>query len=90
MRHPRPVVADRGLALLVGLDLGEGFGVRALVVLDRDLRGHAAHRVRVAPMAGLDEELRVALHEVRRHRDERASARQKSRLLRSFLMQLKM
>jgi hypothetical protein len=36
-----PSVASR---FLVGPDLGEGLGVRGRIVLDRDLRGHAAHR----------------------------------------------
>ena len=37
-----------------------------------NLRGHAAHRVRVAPVAGLDQQQRVGAHEGRRHRDLRA------------------
>ena len=72
MRDPGAVVAVRRLALLVGLHLGERLGVRRFVVLDRNLRRHAAHRVDVAAMARLDQQLRVALHEVRRHRDQRA------------------
>jgi hypothetical protein len=46
--------------------------------------------VDVAPMAGLDEQQRVTLHEMRRHRDERAIGRQKSRWFRSFFMHEKM
>ncbi len=72
MRDPGAVVAVGRLALLVDLHLRERLGVRLLVVLDRDLRGHPAHRVDVAAVAGLDQELRVALQEVRGHRDQRA------------------
>ena len=61
MRDPGAVVPLRCLALLVGLHFGERLGVRGLVVLHRDLRRHPAHRVGVAPMAGLDEQQRVAL-----------------------------
>jgi hypothetical protein len=57
---------------LSALTLGERLRIRGLVVLHRDLRRHPAHRVRVPPMAGAHEQLRIALHEVRRHRDERA------------------
>ena len=35
---------------------------------DRDLRGHAAHRVRAAAVAGLDQQLGVGAHERHRHR----------------------
>jgi NO-binding membrane sensor protein with MHYT domain/signal transduction histidine kinase len=43
MRDPGAVMAVAGLALLVGLDLGEGGLVGGRIVLDRDLRRHAAH-----------------------------------------------
>ncbi len=72
VRDPGAVVAVGRLALLVRLHLGEGLGVGGLVVLDRDLRRHAAHRVDVAAVAGLDQQLGVALHEVRGHRHQRA------------------
>src|SRR6185312_5736765 len=42
------------------------------VGLDGDERGHAAHGVDAATMAGLDAELGVAAHEVRGHGDLRA------------------
>src|SRR2546430_15977324 len=41
--------------------------VRGRVVADRDLGGHAAHRVRPAPVTGLDEQLHVGLEEVALH-----------------------
>ena len=58
VRDPRAVVAVVHLAELVGAHLRERRLVRRRVVLDRDLRGHAAHRVHAAAVAGLDEELR--------------------------------
>ena len=63
----------------------------ARVVLDRDLRRHAAHRVDAAPVAGLDEELRVGPHEGLRHRHlRRGRAAPSAGSARSFLMKLKM
>ena len=60
------------------------------VVLDRDLRGHAAHRERAAAMAGLDQQLRVRPQEVRRHRHLRAVGQHVVRVAANFLMKLKM
>ena len=57
MRDPGAVVAVAGLALLVGAHLGEGGLVGRRIVLDRDLRRHAAHRERAAAVAGLDQQL---------------------------------
>ena len=51
------------LAQLVGAHLGERRLVGRRVVLDRDLRGHAAHGVDAAAVAGLDEELHVGAQE---------------------------
>ena len=70
MGDPGAVVAVAGLALLVGPHLREGLLVGDRVVLDRDLRRHAADRVRAAPVARLDREQRVAAHEVGGHRDQ--------------------
>ena len=69
MRDPGAVVAVGGFALLVGADAGDGALVGFGVGLDGDERGHAAHGVDVAAMAGLDAELGVAAHEVRGHGD---------------------
>ena len=68
VRDPGAVVPVARLALLVGAHLGERFLVRLRVVLDRDLRRHAAHREGAAAVAGLDQQLRVRAQEVRRHR----------------------
>ncbi len=70
MCDPGPVVAVGHLAHLVGADLRERGLVRLGVVLDRDLRGHAAHRVDPAPVAGPDEELHVGAQEALVHGDE--------------------
>ena len=56
---PGAVVAVAGLALLVGAHLRERLLVGRRVVLDRDLGRHAADRVRVARVAGLDRQQRV-------------------------------
>ena len=53
MRDPGAVVAGAHLAQLVGAHLVERRVVGGRVVLDRDLRGHAAHGVGAAAMAGL-------------------------------------
>jgi hypothetical protein len=42
-------------AQFVGADFCHGGFVRRIVALDRNLRGHAAHRERTAAMAGLDQ-----------------------------------
>ncbi len=72
VRDPGAVVPVGHLAELVGAHLGERGLVRLRVVLDRDLRGHAAHGVDVAAVAGLDEELHVRAEEPLVHRDVRA------------------
>ena len=62
VRHPGAVVPVLHLAELVGAHLGERRLVGGGIALDGDLRGHPAHRVDPAAMAGLDEELRVGAH----------------------------
>ena len=57
MGDPGAVMAVAGLALLVGAHLGEGRLVGLRIVLDRNLRRHAAHGEGAAPMAGLDQQL---------------------------------
>ena len=69
MSHPGSVVAVLDLAQLVRADLVEGGPAGVGVVLDRDLRGHAPHRVRAAPVAGLHEQLRVGAQERLLHGD---------------------
>ena len=54
MRHPRAIVTVGRLAFLIGPDLGERIGVGRLIVLHRNLRGHPAYGVDVAPVTGLD------------------------------------
>ena len=72
VRDPRAVAAVGGFAQLVRAHFLDRSRVRGRVVLDRDLRGHAAHRVRAAAVAGLDEQQRVSAHERRGHRHLRA------------------
>ena len=71
MGDPGAVVAVAGLADLVGPHLLQRLFVGLRVVLDRDLRGHAADGVDAAAVAGLDRQQRVGAHEVRGHRDLR-------------------
>ena len=66
---PGAVEAVLRLARLVLPHLGHGLGVDLGVAPARDERGHAAHRVRPAPVAGLDQQLGVGAHERRGHRD---------------------
>ena len=63
MRHPGAVIAVAHLALLVGAHLGECGFVRGLIVFDRNLRRHAAHRERAAEMTGLHQQRRVGAEE---------------------------
>ena len=64
-------MADRCFAFLVRLHFRERLAIGSLIVFHRNLRRHPAHRVDVAAMAGLDQQLCVAPHEMRRHRDKR-------------------
>ncbi len=68
MGDPRPVEAVAALALLVVADLGHAPLGDLRVAPVRDERGHPADRVRAAPMAGPDEQLRVGPHERHGHR----------------------
>ena len=65
---PRPVEALRRLAVLVLAHLLEGDRVHLRVAAGGDERRHAAHRVRVAAVAGLHQQLAVGAHERHRHR----------------------
>ena len=69
MRHPGAVVAGPHFAQLVLADFVErplvGFGI----VLDGDLRRHAAHGMNSAPVAGLDQQLHVRAQEMPVHGD---------------------
>ena len=85
MRDPRAVVAVAHFAQLVGADLVERSLVRRRVVLDRNLRRHAAHRVRAAPVTGLDRELRVRAHARLLHRHLRAIGEHGARIVRLVL-----
>ena len=67
-------------ALLVGTHPGKDLFVRGLVVLDRDERGHATHRHRAALVAGLAQQLGVAVHAVLRHVDHEAVGHHPARL----------
>jgi hypothetical protein len=71
MGDPGAVMAVAGFALLVGLDLGEGGGIGLGVVLDRDLRRHAAHGEGAAAMAGLDQQQRIGAEKSLGHHDLR-------------------
>ena len=85
MRDPGAVVAALHLAQLVGAHLRERLVVLGGVVLDRDLRGHAAHRVHAAAMARLDEELHVGVEERLVHRDLAAVGKDGVRIVRALL-----
>ena len=68
MRDPGTVAAVGDFAQLVLAHFLERGFICHRIVLDRDLRRHAAHRRRAAPVAGLHEEQRVGAHERREHR----------------------
>ena len=68
VRDPRAVEALRRLAVLVLAHLLEGDRVHLGVAAGGDERRHAAHRVRVAPVAGLHQQLAVGAHEGHGHR----------------------
>ena len=62
MRDPGAVVPGRDLAPLVRAHLARcAASLAAGIVLDGDLRRHAAHRVDAAAVAGLDQQLGVGL-----------------------------
>ena len=64
MRDPGAVMAVARLAQFVGAHLLHRRLVSRRIVADRDLRRHAAHRVNVAPVAGLDQQQTVAAQKV--------------------------
>ena len=81
MRHPRAVVAVVCFSLLIGAHFGKSFFVRLWVVFDRNLRGHSAHRESGSPMARLNAEQGVRMHEMRGHGDQGAVGQQKIALV---------
>ena len=68
VRDPRAVESLARLALLVLAHLRERDLVHRCVASRRDERGHAADRVRAAPVARVHEQLGVRAHERHRHR----------------------
>jgi hypothetical protein len=90
VRDPGAVAAVGHFAQLVLAHLLQRRLVRGRIVLDRDLRGHAAHRRRAAPVAGLHQQQRVAAHERRGHRHLRAVGEAEILVAANFLMQEKM
>ena len=76
VRDPGAIEAGGHLAQLVGADLGHrgvvGGDAGRITAADRDLRRHAAHRVRAAPVAGLDQQLGVGAQERLGHHHLRA------------------
>ena len=69
MRHPSAIVAVMRFSLLIGAHFGKSFFVRLGVVFDRNLCGHSAHGESCSPMACLNAEQGVRVHEMRRHGD---------------------
>ena len=67
MRDPGAVVPRARLAQLVGTHALHGARIGLRVVPDRNLRRHATHGVRTAPVAGPDQEVHVRLEEVTLH-----------------------
>lgn len=78
---PGAVVAGAHLAQLVGAHAVHGRVVGGLVVLDGNLRRHAAHGVHAALVARLDEQLDVGVHEGHRHGDAAAVGQDEARVL---------
>ena len=70
VRDPGAVVAGADLAQFVGAHSRQRLFVGDRIAGDRDLRRHAAHRVRAAAMAGLDQQFRIGLQEGLGHADE--------------------
>ena len=69
MGDPGAVEPGPGLTPLVVADAGEGALVGRGVAAAGYQRGHAAHRVRAAAVAGADQQLGVGPHERDGHRD---------------------
>ncbi len=76
MRDPCAIVAVIRFALFVGANFGKCFLIRLRIVLYRDLSRHSAHGENIPPVTGLDAEERIGMHEVRRHRHQRAIGQQ--------------
>ncbi len=85
MRDPGAVVAVAGLALLVLAHLFQRRLVRGRVVLDGNLRGHAAHGVRAALVADADARQGVGAHERHGHGHLAAVGHQELGLLAQLL-----
>ena len=90
MRHPGAVVPRSHFAQLVLAHFFERLFVGGGIVLDGNLRRHAAHGVNAAAVAGLDQQIHVGLQEMPVHRDLARLGSTKSGRLRNFLMKLKM
>lgn len=69
MSDPSSVVPGQDLPELIGLDVGHGFGVCLLVVLDGDEGSHSAHGMHAAAVASADQELDVGVHKRHGHVD---------------------
>jgi hypothetical protein len=79
--YPCAIVASARFAELVRAHLCHGGVVGLLVVLDRNLGCHATHGVNASPVACLDEELDVGVHEGRGHSDGVAVGEDEVRVL---------
>ncbi len=67
MRHPGAVVPGMHFAQFVLPHFFERLFVRRRIVLDRNLRRHAAHGVNAAAMAGLNQQIHIGLQEMLLH-----------------------
>lgn len=61
--NPGSIMSSSDLAKLVSADLSHRNFIRLGVVLDRNLCRHATHSSDLAPMASLDEQTNVGIHE---------------------------
>src|SRR6266545_1226858 len=85
MCDPGTVMSGMHLPYLVLQDFLERVGVRRGVALDRYLRGHAAHRVDAAAVAGADQQVYVRFQEVTIHRHARTVGQHEFRPAAEFL-----
>ncbi len=67
MADPGTIMPVARLALLVLAHLEHGQFIGRRIILDGDLRRHAAHGMHTAPVAGLDQQQRIRLQEMGRH-----------------------
>src|ERR1700740_3762182 len=81
MCHPGAIMPVVCFSFLVGTNLCERLLVRLLVISDRDLSGHAPHRVNCSPMTGLDAEQRIGAHKMPGHGHQRAICQDELRLI---------